>query len=124
MTQVIWILRIGVFGTFLGHGIFALGKRASWIIYLNTVGFSDQMATALMPIIGGIDILVALWVLIKPNRYVLIYAVCWTFATALIRPLAGEPWLEFIERSANWAAPLALLLLLKVQKNSSAIKGL
>ena len=28
-----WILRIGVFGTFLGHGIFALMIKQSWILW-------------------------------------------------------------------------------------------
>jgi len=69
-----------------------------------------------------VDILVALVVLIKPNKYVLFYAIFWAFATALIRPISGEPFLEFIERSANWAAPLALLLLLRTLQNNKEPK--
>ena len=118
MTPVIWILRIGIFGTFLGHGIYALSKKAAWLPYLSTIGFSSEMSQHLMPIIGVLDILVALVVLIKPNKYVLIYAVFWAFATAIIRPISGEPFLEFVERSANWAAPLALLLLLRFQQKN------
>ena len=57
------------------------------------------------------DILVAVSVLIKPVRAVLIWATSWAFLTALIRPIAGEPIWDFVERTANWAAPLALLYL-------------
>jgi uncharacterized membrane protein YphA (DoxX/SURF4 family) len=35
----------------------------------------------------------------------------WAFVTALLRPLSGEPFAEFIERTGNYGAPLALLLL-------------
>ena len=116
MTVVQWILRIGIFGTFLGHGIYALGVKEEWLKYLNTVGFDTQLAYTIMPIIGVIDILIAITVLIKPIKPILIYATIWAFAAALIRPLSGEPVLEFVERSANWAAPLALLLLTRHQK--------
>lgn len=49
-------------------------------------------------------------VLFKPIRLVLLCAALWAFATALVRPFAGLPVLVFVERDANWAAPLALLL--------------
>jgi hypothetical protein len=60
-----WILRIGVFGTFLGHGLLAASVNPDWIHYLNTVGISDEVAIKIMPVIGIIDILVALIVLIR-----------------------------------------------------------
>lgn len=104
-----WILRIGIFGTFLGHGIFGLGIKANWIPYLTAVGFSENMAETLLPIIGGMDIIVAFFALFWPIRIILIWAALWGFATALIRPIAGEPIWDFVERSSNWAAPLALL---------------
>lgn len=105
------VLRVGIFGSFLGHGVFALMVKQSWIPYLTTVGFSEQTALTLLPLIGILDIIVALFVLFMPLKIVLVWAVFWGFATALIRPLAGDPIWDFVERSANWAAPLALLLL-------------
>lgn len=104
-----WLLRIGVFGSFLGHGVFALGVKQSWIPFITTVGFSESAATTLLPVIGTVDIVVAFLALLWPIRIVLIYATVWAFATALIRPIAGDPIWDFVERSANWAAPLALL---------------
>jgi hypothetical protein len=103
-----WVLRIGVFGTFLGHGLLAISINAAWIPYLITVGFTPEQAQFIMPIIGSIDIIVALWVLLKPNKYVVLWAVFWALATAVIRPLSGELFLTFVERAANWAVPLAL----------------
>lgn len=114
--KVEWILRIGIFGTFLGHGIFALLVKQSWIPYFTSVGISESSAMLLLPLIGLLDIIIAIFVLIKPIRAVLIYASIWAFMTALIRPISGEPIWDFVERAANWAAPLALLYIRGIPK--------
>lgn len=111
-----WILRIGIFGTFLGHGIFALGIKQAWIPMITTLGFSESVATTILPLIGTIDIIIAILALIYPIRIVLIWATLWAFSTALARPIAGDPIWDFVERTANWAAPLALLVLQGVPK--------
>ncbi|MEK7473485.1 MAG: hypothetical protein AAB668_02015 [Patescibacteria group bacterium] len=111
-----WILRIGIFGSFLGHGIFALGIKQGWIPLITAFGFSEPTAITMLPIIGMVDIAVAILALIWPIRIVLIYATLWAFATALARPIAGDPIWDFVERAANWAAPLALLILQGVPK--------
>ena len=107
-SKIEWVLRIGVFGTFLGHGLLAVSVNPTWIPYLTTLGFSPAQAQFIMPIIGSVDIIVAFWVLLKPNKYVVLWAVFWALATAVIRPLSGELFLTFVERAANWAVPLAL----------------
>ena len=109
------ILRIGIFGTFLGHGLIAFWVNPSWIPYLVTVGFTPKFAQQIMPAIGALDMILAFWVLFKPNKYALLWMVFWAFATALIRPLSGGAFLDFVERSANWAAPLALFYLRFIQ---------
>ena len=114
--KVEWILRIAVFGTFLGHGIFALLGKQSWIPYFTSIGISESSAIILLPLIGIIDILVAIFALVKPIRAILIWASIWAFITALIRPISGEPIWDFVERTANWAAPLALLYLRRLPK--------
>ena len=111
LKKVEWILRIGVFGTFLGHGVFALLGKQSWIPYFTSIGISESTAIILLPLIGVMDILVAIFALVKPIRVVLIWATLWAFATALIRPISGEPIWDFVERTANWAVPLVLLYL-------------
>lgn len=109
--QVEWILRIGIFGTFFGHGVFALLGKQSWLPLFAPVGISAETAAILLPLIGILDIIVAILALVKPYKSILLWATTWAFATALIRPFAGDPIWDFVERTANWAAPLALLAL-------------
>jgi len=63
-----WVLRIGIFGIFLGHGIIALSVNPDWIRYLTTIGFSPESSAQLMPVIGGVDLLVATLTIIRPLR--------------------------------------------------------
>ena len=108
-----WVLRIAVFGEFLGHGVFALRGKESWIKWFSVFGIQDiQTATTLLFSIGLLDVVLAVLILIKPVRLVLLWMVFWGFWTALLRPIVGEPIWGFVERWANWGAPLALLLVL------------
>lgn len=106
-----WILRIAVAGEFIGHGMFALQTKAGWISYFTAVGISANTATTLLPLIGITDIALAVLILIKPVRIALLWMAFWGFWTALVRPIAGEPIWDFVERWTNWGAPLALLFL-------------
>ena len=105
------ILRLGIFGSFLGHGVFALQIKQGWLPYFTAVGLSESIGSTLLPLIGIMDILVAFLALFWPLKIVLIWASAWGFWTALLRPIAGQPVWDFVERWANWAAPLALLAL-------------
>ncbi|MEK7646843.1 MAG: hypothetical protein AAB378_00525 [Patescibacteria group bacterium] len=107
-----WVLRIAVAGEFIGHGTFALQGKAQWVGWFSNFGITDAaLATQLLFIIGLTDMAVALFVLVKPMRFVLLWAALWGFWTALVRPIVGEPIWDFVERWANWGAPLALLFL-------------
>lgn len=106
-----WVLRIAVAGEFIGHGVFALQQKQGWIKYFEAVGFSGDQALALMPWIGAMDITLAILTLVRPVRIALLWMTFWGFWTALLRPIAGEPVWDFVERWANWGAPLALLFL-------------
>jgi hypothetical protein len=111
-----WVLRIGVFGSFLGHGIFALQVKAGWLPYFTAVGMTEAMGKTLLPLIGAMDLVVAGIALFYPIRIVLAWAALWGFWTALLRPIAGQPIWDFVERWANWAAPLALLTMKGIPK--------
>ena len=116
--KAIWALRIAVAGEFLGHGVFALQGKESWIGWFAKFGVSDPgTAATLLILVGVMDILVALVVLFRPIKPILLWAVFWGFWTALVRPIVGEPIWDFIERFANWGAPLALLFLLSKSKS-------
>lgn len=104
-----WLLRVGVAGEFVGHGLLGISGKKDWVGWISQlVHVSTPMATTLLFWVGVADVAVALIVLFKPIRSVLLWAAFWGFWTALVRPLVGMSWLDFIERSANWAAPLAL----------------
>lgn len=109
-----WVLRIAAFGTFFGHGMFALQKKAGWFKYFESAGITnpDTIGTMLV-LIGIMDIAFAVLVLIKPVRAALLWMALWGLWTAMIRwPVGPDPVWDFVERWSNWGAPLALLLLL------------
>ena len=111
-----WILRVAVAGEFIGHGVFSLQHKAGWFEYYASVGIGEPTAATLMTLVGLLDLLVAIVVLVHPVRLFLLWAVFWAFLTALIRPIAGEPFWDFVERFANIGAPLALLYLVGLPK--------
>ena len=106
-----WVLRIAVAGEFIGHGVFALQGKKDWIGWFAKFGVADTAsATQLLFFVGLVGIALAIVILIKPVRAALLWMVFWGFWTALIRPMVGMPVWDFVERWANWGAPLALLL--------------
>ena len=108
-----WVLKIGIFGEFVGHGVFAIQGKSDWVSWFSIFGISDKiLATQILFIIGLIDICLAILILVKPIRPVILWMVFWGFWTALLRPLVGLPVWDFMERWTNWAAPLALFLMM------------
>jgi len=105
-----WILRLGVAGEFLGHGVFALQGKEGWFKYFNVFGLSNpDTITTILLLVGIIDIMLAFIVLLKPIKPLLLWMALWGVWTALLRwPFGGDPIWDFFERWANWAAPLAL----------------
>jgi len=104
-----WICRLALFAEFVGHGAFGVMTKQAWVPYITLFGFSEAWAWRLMPVVGSIDITLGLLVLIAPMRAGLLYMGCWGFFTALLRPLTGEGWWEFIERSYNFGLPFLML---------------
>lgn len=106
------VLRIAVAGEFVGHGVFALQGKKAWLDWFPQFGIADPgLAAQLLFLIGVTDVALAILILIKPIRLALLWMAFWGFWTALVRPIVGEPIWDFIERWANWGAPLALLLI-------------
>jgi hypothetical protein len=60
--------------------------------------------------VGVIDIILAIVLLaVHPHPLTAAYCCLWGFATALMRPLSGESWMQFVERSGNFLPALALV---------------
>jgi len=106
-----WILRLGVAACFVGHGAFGLLRKEAWLAYFGAMGIEPSVGWTLMPIVGAVDVAIGLSVLLRPTRSALVWAAGWALFTALLRPLAGEPIWETLERAGNYGVPLALLLL-------------
>lgn len=110
--KITWILRIAVAGEFLGHGALAVGGKEQWIGWIGKfLSVDATTAGTILLIVGLMDIALALLVLWKPIRPLLLWMTFWGFWTALVRPIMGESIWDFIERFANWGAPLALYYL-------------
>lgn len=114
-----WILRLGLFGEFLGHGVFALQGKEGWFKYFEPFGITDpSMMTSLLLIVGIMDITLAILILVKPLRPAILWMAFWGLWTALLRwPFGPDPVWDFFERWANWAAPLALYYLMDKKSN-------
>jgi hypothetical protein len=108
-----WILRIGAAMEFIGHGALGINGVASWTSYFAVVGIHRETALHLMPLVGAFDVTMALAVLFYPMRALILYMAAWGLWTALLRPLAGEPSWEALERTGNFGALLALFLMAK-----------
>lgn len=108
--KIHYTLRIASAMCFIGHGSFGIITKEVWANYFGVFGVSHATSFQLMPVLGGIDILFGLIILFYPLRAVVLWLVAWGVVTALLRPLSGEPFAEFLERAGNFGAPLALLL--------------
>src|SRR3989338_5486209 len=115
--RIEWILRVAVAGEFIGHGVFATQQKAQWLGWIKKM-LSVEASTAgvILLCVGAFDVLVGLIILLKPIKPILLWATFWGFWTALVRPIMGDPIWDFIERWANWGAPLALYFLMKGSK--------
>ena len=115
---VFWLFRIPIALCFIGHGAFGFitenGKmgKVAWLTLYNAFGLESELVYKfmLMPVVGIVDILIALAVLFFPIRGILAWATFWCFFTALLRPWSGQGISEFFERGGNYGPPLALMI--------------
>lgn len=114
-------LQIAVAMCFIGHGAFGIITKPIWCNYFSVFGIGEGMAYTLMPFLGLFDILFGIIMLVFPIRAILMWLVIWGIITALLRPLSGEPFAEFIERAGNFGAPLALLILTNNGNNNFSL---
>jgi hypothetical protein len=98
---------------FIGHGALGISGVAAWTSYFGVVGIPTDTAHQLMPLVGMLDVALALIVLFYPMRGVVLYMAAWGLWTALLRPLAGESAWEAVERTGNFGVLCALFLMAK-----------
>ena len=109
--KVHFLLRLGVLGCFVGHGMWGVLGKQAWLPFFEVFFIPDRIAVHLLPVVGAFDIAIGLWAFFAPMRAVLAWAAFWTFFTAFLRPSAGMGMSEFFERAGNFGIPLAFLLM-------------
>jgi hypothetical protein len=97
----------------IGHGAFDCAMHKDWSGYAAALGIAPATVAAhpLRPFAGWAEVVFGLLVLVCPIAPALVFVFVWKVGTEALRPLAGEPMWEFVERSGSYAAPLALLML-------------
>jgi len=105
-----WILRVTTALVLIGHGGFDFAMRKDWSGYTASIGIDPVWLAAhpLTPLAGWLEGGLGLLVLVWPARGLLLVVFALKLGTEALRPLAGEPIWEFIERGGTYAAPLAL----------------
>jgi hypothetical protein len=105
-----WILRVTTALLLIGHGGFDFALHKNWTGYAAAVGISPATLAAhpLTPLAGWFECALGVLVLAWPTRGVLLFVFAWKLGTEALRPLAGEPIWEFIERGGSYGAPFAL----------------
>ena len=113
-----WLLRFAVAGAFVGHGAYgAIMFKPSWFSYFGALGITESVIieSRLMTIVGVAEIAAGMISLVLPIPSLLLFMAGWKIFSELLRPIAGEPAWEFIERAANMVAPLALFVVIRGQ---------
>ncbi|MGF7077686.1 hypothetical protein [Mucilaginibacter sp. UYCu711] len=116
--KIHYTLRIASSMCLVGHGAFGVITKKIWLNYFGVFGIAHSQAFQLMPWLGTFDILIGVFLLFYPTRAFLLWLVIWGSITALLRPLSGEPFAEAIERAGNYGAPLVMLILYRLGKNT------
>ena len=108
-----WVLRAMVAALLVGHGAFGLSNLhdQEWTTYFGVLGIGPEAIIGwnLIPVVGWFEVALGVAVLLKPWRGLVAFVLVWKVATELLRPLAGEPFFEFVERGGDYVLPLGLL---------------
>jgi len=122
-----WLLvltRLSLFLIFFVHGLGCLWMHPGYIDYLIGMGatftgsfMKQSLAENILIVIGVIDIIIAISILIKPWRSILIWMVVWGLLTSFLRIVdAGIfNYTEFLIRVPHFTLPLVCLLLYKIK---------
>lgn len=131
--RLLFYLRLLVFMTFLGHGLFAIGyypipgKFTDMVIQIMSV--DEATAHHLLRMAGFIDLALCLVIWIPElGAFAAAYCVFWGFVTALARPLtyilldvpSFEGYLHWgaqaLYRGPHFLIPLAILIIMRDKK--------
>lgn len=105
-------LRVTTAVLLFGHGALgAFAQKPLLAAHYATLG----LAPSVVPVIGTLEIAVAVAVLLRPSVALALIVGIWKIATESLFVVAGDPIWEFIERGGSYAAPIALAVILAYQ---------
>ncbi|MGE0431141.1 MAG: hypothetical protein AB7K09_02965 [Planctomycetota bacterium] len=122
-----WLLRIAIAATFAGHGMEALLARGHFVDlilaatqHVPALQIGESHARALLPLIGGVDLAVAVLILV-PRRWtwLVVWLTLWGLLTAASRIIFWDGLSRFddtLTRMVHGGAPLALLVWWRVSR--------
>jgi hypothetical protein len=107
------VLRVAIALALVGHaGLIAFQQKAGLLEMHAKIGLPASIeGIPLGSAIGWFELALAAAVLVKPFRGLLLFVCVYRVMSGLLHPAAGEYWWEFIERGADYTAPIALLLI-------------
>ncbi|RMH03304.1 MAG: hypothetical protein D6702_06270 [Planctomycetota bacterium] len=113
MSLPLQLLRLAVAVSFLGHGLLALANDPGHLALVTGLGCAEPLARRVLVVIGAFDVGLAVLVLLRPWRPVLLLAALGALLAAAAWPLSGLTGPGgFLARFPDWVAPLVLWLLL------------
>ena len=101
----------------VGHGALGVLEKGLLASHYAAIGLSPATA----PVVGWIEIALAIAVLLRPAASLLVGIAVWKLATESLFVVAGAPIWEFVERAGSYAAPLALAFL--VARRNEGLSG-
>lgn len=115
----ILVLRVTVFLLLLGHGLLGIAGKAGLSRHYESIGLGTFAVGGLSMVqaVGWFEVALAALTVFVP-RYPVLAGVCaWKMITEGLFLTSGAPVFEWIERAGSYAAPLALVFLLSLQRS-------
>jgi hypothetical protein len=123
--RLAWILRVAIASLLVGHRAFgAVEHLQTWTGSFALLGIDAATVHALRlaPLVGAFELLLGLAVLCEPAQGLLVFVLGWELCTEALRPLAGEPVWQVVERAADYGAPVALIVLQRWLRRETAAR--
>lgn len=106
-----WALRGATALLLLGHaGCNLLDQNSTYLLLYQSIW--PGVGTEAHMVFGGIDLILAAAVLVRPQKAIFLTVMIWKIATESLWIVAGFPGWEFIERFGSYGVPLAGAILL------------
>ena len=128
VTQLTLVLRLAIAFLLIGHGGFFIFNENNQRDYLvqHWAAVGIDLTIPAMLAMGWLQIALGVMIFFKPLRHLLIFIVVWKVFSEALYFISGVPngyiW-EWLERSGDYWAPIALILLIQWKEVHAKEKG-